>query len=192
MLTVPQKLLLSVLTGLAVICGSYGQTAARSDVTRQDLIRYQIRNLRPDLAPAEGDRLAAAIDRGSDGCPVTWHILLSIAYKESSLRVGVLGRLKATTLDYGLMQINAGMARKLGASHDKLLADPAYSVQVACHILSDNHARYAARVPYWLGMYRAGTRLDRPEIRRNAQAYDRMIRTLAKRLGYRAPRFAQR
>lgn len=184
--TVPFKPSASVLAALALTCVLSGQTGVGSDLSRRDLIRFQIQALRPDLHPVRAGRLSRAIDDAvAQGCPVSWEILLGIAYVESSLNREAVGRLNPSTEDFGLMQINAVTARRLRLDRARLMRDEAYSLRAACTVLADNKARYADRHPYWLGLYRSGTRLDRPSVVRVAQAYDRKVRTLASRLGYR-------
>ncbi len=83
------------------------------------------------------------------------------------------------------MQINKKTSMLYGLSQDRILRDDAYSLDAACKILNENRSQYGRKIPYWLGIYRSGTRLTETRIRENAKQYDRMIRLTAARIGYR-------
>lgn len=137
--------------------------------------------LQPSLSRIDARRLAIALSNISDdkACSIAWPILLSVAFNESSLRVGAFN---SRTKDYGLMQINEKTALHLHADVAKLLVDEAYSLSVGCQILSQNKKIYSRRVPYWIGLYRSGPSIARPAVRNSAKAYDKIIRRKAEEI----------
>jgi hypothetical protein len=142
---------------------------------------HAVRKLQPRLPLTKARKLALAFQDTASRCGMDWRLLVSIAYHESSLRVGAMNE---ETRDYGLMQINENLILRFGLSREKLLKDPAYSIEFACKLLKDNHKRYGAKYSYWLGIYRSGTALKNERIVANAQSYDRMIRSTAEGLGH--------
>lgn len=140
-----------------------------------------VQQLQPSLSVVKARKLAQAFQTTAHSCGMDWRILVSIAYHESSL---IIGTVNPTTQDYGLMQVNVKNILRFGLSRDKLLKDPAYSLEFACKLLKDNQKRYSSKHPYWIGIYRSGTALSKRKIVANAKSYDRMIRITAKSLGY--------
>lgn len=148
---------------------------------RTDPIAVAIRKLQPALKPARAQQLARSFRNASVSCGVSWQLLVSIAFHESSLG---LHKVNAATQDFGLMMINQKTSLRYGLAQDTLLTDDAYSLAAACRVLSDNRARYGSKLPYWIGLYRSGTRLGEARIRDNAKRYDRMVRSTAAQIGY--------
>jgi hypothetical protein len=142
----------------------------------------QLRKLQPALSDAQALSLlrSVVLTAQDASCDFPWQILAAIAFHESSL-----GRhtTNASSGDHGLMQINDRMARRLGLDPAKVKADADYSLRAACRILRFNRDAYSAR-PYWLGIYRSGTRFSDPAIVANAERYSRMILRTAATLGY--------
>lgn len=122
-----------------------------------------------------------ALDRlaGQSECDISWPILLSVAFNESSLRRGAVGRTK----DYGLTQINHRNVLIRNLDWRKLMTDEHYSLSVACDILTENKIGYSKKFTYWLGLYRSGTRLKDPRVRQSAIRYDRIVRRTAAQIG---------
>lgn len=149
---------------------------------KDDPILQAIHKLQPALSNGRAGRLARSFAIAAHDCNIPWQLLVSIAFHESSLGVNVVN---AKTHDFGLMQVNEKTALRYDLSQDRLLRDEAYSLAAACRVLSDNRDKYSKRLPYWLGIYRSGTRLSDPRIRENAKRYDHMIRITAATLGYR-------
>jgi hypothetical protein len=141
-----------------------------------------IRTLQPKLTGQKAARLAYIFESAASDCNIPWQLLVSIAFHESSLGYNLVN---ARTHDFGIMQVNSKTSLRYGLSQDRLLKDEAYSLAAACRVLADNKARYAKHLPYWLGIYRSGTRLNDPRIRENAKQYDHMIRLTAASIGYR-------
>ena len=143
-----------------------------------------IKKLQPAMSGSDAHHLNIALKRvmKSGTCKVSPALILSIAFHESSLRKSAIGRLRSDTKDYGLMQINEKTALSLKLDRVRLMKDEAYSLQAGCQVLTANRQRYSHKVPYWLGMYRAGVKVQIPAIRKNAIEYDRMIRGTATKI----------
>lgn len=159
--------------------------SASADAQRSrilDAIGY----LRPAMPIKDALRLETALLKvtATEQCDIPWELLLSIAFHESTLG---LNQINAGSGDYGLMQININNIKRKNLSKDKLLADYEYSLTAACNILVDNKARYAKNIPYWIGIYRSGTALWKPAIKLNAKSYDKMVRRVAQKIGYKDP-----
>ena len=143
-----------------------------------------IHRLQPALSIKEVNSLNHALKKVmvSGTCKVAPSVLLSIAFHESSLHKTSVGLLNPHTKDYGLMQINEKTVLRMHLDRARLMKDEAYSMQAGCRVLTDNRKIYSHKVPYWLGMYRAGVRMQIPAIRKNAMEYDNMIRKTAYRI----------
>ncbi len=192
MLSLIGKYLCPALLAVALIC-ALSSAASNNELTERQRIAAAVSMLQPSLAPIQADAIGLALTRVSDeeSCGVPWQVLLSIAYQESSLRKSAIGRLNPSTRDYGLMQINAGNVRRLGLDRRRLMTDLAYNLRAGCHILREMRDAHGDR-DYWVGLYRAGTRLNRPVTIRIAMAYHHKIMTRAARLGYNPSRLAER
>lgn len=140
-----------------------------------------ITKLQPKLKGAKARSMAKAFESAGARYGIDWRILVAIAYHESSLRTGAFN---AKTKDYGLMQINERNILIYHLSREKLLRDPAYSIEFACKLLKDNKKRYSAKYSYWVGIYRSGTALTKIKIADSAKSYDKMVRDTARELGY--------
>lgn len=147
-----------------------------------------IERLQPALKGVKAHRLARTFEKVAARCGMDWHLLMAIAYNESSL---IQGKVNSSTHDYGMMQINQKNILRYGLSRDKILRDPEYSLEFACKLLKDNRARYSAKYTYWVGIYRSGTALHRSAIRNNARSYDHMIRSTARGIGYQEFEYAR-
>lgn len=152
-----------------------------SELTVRRDVQAVIHQLQPSLNNQDTLKLARALAHVVNGgtCEISWDILLSVAFTESSLQKNKIGILNPRTKDYGLMQVTEEMVLRLHLDRAKLLRDEEYSFKIGCQILTANKQKYAEAVPYWLGLYRSGTRIWRASIRRNAIAYDTMIRRRA-------------
>lgn len=153
-------------------------TAESSD-SHVEAVKTAIRQLQPNIDHRQVERVAHAV--ATTRCVVPWQIVLSIAFHESSLRMGAVN---ASSHDHGLMQINEKTAHRLGLSRERVSGDAKYAVASACSILADNKRRYSDKVPYWIGIYRSGTALHKQQIRNNARRYDALIRRTASHIGY--------
>ncbi len=113
-----------------------------------------------------------------DKCPVGWNTLVAVAFVESGLTNGRIGRLSKNGLDFGLMQINAATAEGMRLDTARLLRDEEYSMRAACRVLA---YALAARPDSadWVGAYNTGPRWDRPAVRRRAHAYAQKVRAVA-------------
>lgn len=147
-----------------------------------------VMRLQPALSLPKARILARAFESTAHSCGVDWHLLVAIAYHESSLKIETFNSI---TMDYGLMQINEKNAMRFGLSRTKLMRDPTYSMQFACKLIKDNRERYSAKYPFWLGIYRSGTAFSKQKIVANARSYDKMIRTTAKSIGYSEVEYAR-
>lgn len=165
---------------------STAPTSNSADVTGLEEVLSKVKGLQPKLSDKHAQKVASAVYLAhlDPACGLPWQILLSVAFNESSLNRQALGLRNPHTKDYGLMQINEVTARRNGFDRRKLMSDERYSVTAACKILKKNKEAYAFTHDYWLGIYRSGTALWKDSIRRNAIAYDRIIRNTAAALGY--------
>ncbi len=151
---------------------------------RPDTAGAGLQRLQPALSRAKAGRLAGIfqVTSARADCQIPWEILGSIAFHESSLG---LHTENTRSGDHSLMQINVRTIRRLRLDEARLKRDVSYAVQVSCRVLRSNRDAYADHRPYWLGVYRSGTRFSNPAIIRNARSYSRMILSTAATLGYR-------
>lgn len=151
-------------------------------------IASAIERLQPALTDEDADRLALALEAVTEDafCEISWQILLSVAFKESSLYRSAVGKSKnhKHNIDFGLMQINKKNILRMGLDKDKLLKDEEYSLSVACSLLTDAKHRYSQNFKYWLGIYHSGTALWQANTKADAQEYHSKIMIIAKRIGY--------
>lgn len=176
------KALTASISLLAFLCASVVGTDSLA--SGRDEVAQVIHDLNPYLSAHDTQRLVQAVHKArvTDSCQdIPWRTMLSVAFKESSLRRNAINH---RTKDYGLMQINAKNILRYGLSRERLLTDEAYALEAGCKILSANQARYAKKIPYWIGLYRSGTALWRPEIRENAKQYARNVELIAARITY--------
>ncbi len=136
-------------------------------------------HLQPALTSGEARRMATVLTTEAKRCGVSWRILASIAYNESSL-----GRYRVNrkSHDYGLMQINIFNLKRFSVDPERLTHDDSTAVMLGCRILVENREKLAAKFPEWIGTYRSGPGIRRPGVRANAVAYDRIIRKTMKRI----------
>lgn len=128
--------------------------------------------IQPRLSPAEAKRLAKIFTDESKRCGVSWRTLAAIAFTESSLG---FHRHNPVTHDHGLMQINVKNIERKGLCPKVVRVDDVLSVKIACEILVQNRARYEKKFDAWLGIYRSGTALSKPAIKKNATQYHDII-----------------
>jgi hypothetical protein len=156
-------------------------TGRSSELSQKADLSKVIREIQPSLSKAEAQKLTQAFAKiaADKSCSVSWSILLSIAFTESSLKKGSIGRMNPKTLDYGLMQINERTLASLKLNKKRLMTDELYSLQAGCKILSANKARFEKAFPQWIGLYRSGTAVKKSKIRKTAREYDSIIRSRA-------------
>lgn len=170
----------------ALSCGLSAAASNSETITLSDRALAAVKTLQPRLTDLQAKRMTKALLAVQKaGCVVTWQVLLSIAYTESSLRRDAVGQLNPRTKDYGLMQINAKTAERLGLDKARLMADERYAFAAGCMVLKGMKEKYANRHPYWIGLYRAGTAVSSPTTVRIAKTYHGLIMARATRLGHR-------
>lgn len=177
-----RKVTLAII-GLCLSCLAAAPAGHSSDLPRptHDPIQAALRRLQPRLKGPRASALARDFRNAALACGQPWQLLVSIAYHESSLG---FARVNSRTGDFGLMQINSKTGLHYDIAQATLVKDDALSLAVACRVLSENKARFGSKVPYWIGLYRSGTRLASAGIRDNAKRYDRMVRATAAQIGY--------
>lgn len=178
----------SLMTALFAFLPSAGGNGERSLAAR-DHIAEQIHRLQPKLTPIARHRLASAVRDTSNACGISWQILLSVAYHESSLNLGAVNH---KSKDHGLTQINEKTILTLGLDRHRLMKDERYALTAACQVIGENKAKYGKRYKFWLGMYRSGNAMWKDSVRASAIRYDRMIRRTAEEMGYRDTRIARK
>lgn len=163
---------------------SMSKSSERNDY--QDYVK-SIKILQPSLKTRDIVGIANALQTvvAEGTCKFPWQILLSIAYVESSL---IKSKVNNKTKDYGLMQISRKNIVRNKWDIAKILKDEVYNLRAACLILNYNQDHFARKISYWLGLYRSGLKLSDKNIVDNAVAYDKIVRTVAKRIGYTANR----
>lgn len=135
--------------------------------------------LQPALTTAQRRELARAVFDASRSHNIPPKVLLSILFKESSLRIDPQNcrQNMAACKDLGIAQINWDVwGKELGLNKYRLVSEYGYSANVAARILAIYKKRYQDRFPRsWQSFYHTGT----PGIR---QAYDAAIRRIYRRL----------
>lgn len=126
-------------------------------------------------------------------CKISWDILLAVAIKESKLD----RRARSTpnyngTRDHGLMQFNDATIKGMSLNRSRLIKDPSYSIISGCELLTDIKKTYSKKVPYWIGLYNAGVRLDKSVVHVNAKNYTKNIRKITDKIRYKARHLAGR
>lgn len=152
-----------------------------TDVKASDDIYSSIKKLQPSISNVDAVNLSNALRSNYKSCGVSWQVLLSIAYNESSLNKKAVNK---KTLDFGLYQISIKMIRKLDLDVYKILTQEDYAIKSACKIISYNKKVYSHKHKFWIGIYRSGTALHRKIIKDNAISYDNMIRSTASKIGH--------
>lgn len=147
---------------------------------RYDYVADQIHRLQPRMGEEARYRLAQALRDTSSTCGISWQILLSLAFHESSLNPAAVND---RSKDHGLTQINEKTILTLRLDRHRLMKDERYALAAACRVLTENKQRYQNKFEFWLGMYRSGTAVWKESVRLSATRYDRMIRRTAARLG---------
>lgn len=168
---------------IAAWCISQAPFAIPADYQPENPVSA-IRKLQPALSESKARNLLQIFVQTSarPDCQIPWQILASIAFHESSLG---LHNTNSVSGDHSLMQINERTIARMKLNPARLMKDAAYAVQSACRVLRSNRDAYSEDRPYWLGIYRSGTRFSSPRIVRNAKSYARIVLATAHELGYR-------
>lgn len=166
---------IATFTSLGLIWSALAPTSATTGVLPPRMAVEAVRRLQPALTPPEASKLVRAAIKASESCPVSWKVLVAIAFHESSLKSASVN---SGSQDYGLVQINSKNFSRFRINKARVMTDPTYAFQAACKILAHNYENYSD-YPYWLGIYRSGTALWKRDIRDNAKRYDRIIRRTA-------------
>lgn len=152
-------------------------------VSTEERAYQAIRQLQPKLTAKVARQLAKAFVKVSSepACGMPWQILISIAFNESSLGLKLHN---ARSRDYGLMQINHKTIERMELNQERIMKDPAYSIEASCSILRFNKNAYGNKHAFWLGIYRSGTALYKKSIRDNAKRYHTIVMRTAAKIGY--------
>jgi hypothetical protein len=138
-----------------------------------------LQRMQPALTKTQAVRLARIFQEEGQKHGLSWRLLASIAFNESSLG---LFRVNPRTADYGLMQINIRNIEAYGYTAEQVATNDRLSVRLACIILADHRARFKDRFEEWVGTYRSGLAIGRDRIRKNAVAYDAIIKETKQRI----------
>lgn len=163
-----------VFIGLMIFSAPVGKS---SQLNRHKMVKKLIKLYNRRLNDKEASNIAAAaLKVNSKGdCKVSWDLIVSIAIVESALNSKAYNR---STQDYGIMQINEKMIKRLNLNKSRLMKDVHYSFDSACKIITENKDKYSAKRPYWIGLYNSGVAFHKPIVIKNAKKYDQKIKSL--------------
>jgi len=100
------------------------------------------------------ERVYANLDKASAKYSVDKRLVRAIASVESQ---NGLYKLNATSLDYGLMQINYKTAAAYGLDSTRLYTDDAYNADAGVRVLYDLKRRFKGKEQLWACRYNVGT-----------------------------------